>query len=169
MVTELCACGTGIPFARCCEPFLKKTASPATAVALMRSRYSAFVRHDIDYLVDTVAPDRRKEVIRKGIEEWSHNSRWAGLEIIAVQQGGPEDRTGQVEFIAKYHEDQEEKAHHELATFVKVDGKWYFEDGRTPPGKPVKLAGPRIGRNDPCPCGSGKKYKKCHGQAGVSG
>jgi uncharacterized protein YecA (UPF0149 family) len=23
-------------------------------------------------------------------------------------------------------------------------------------------AGPRVGRNDPCPCGSGKKYKKCH-------
>lgn len=28
---------------------------------------------------------------------------------------------------------------------------------------PVK-AGPRIGRNDPCPCGSGKKYKNCHGR-----
>jgi len=27
----------------------------------------------------------------------------------------------------------------------------------------VKSAGPKVGRNDPCPCGSGKKYKKCHG------
>jgi len=26
------------------------------------------------------------------------------------------------------------------------------------------VAGPRIGRNDPCPCGSGKKYKQCHGK-----
>ncbi len=25
-------------------------------------------------------------------------------------------------------------------------------------------AGPRIGRNDPCPCGSGKKFKQCHGR-----
>jgi preprotein translocase subunit SecA len=30
--------------------------------------------------------------------------------------------------------------------------------------KPVPVtAGPKIGRNDPCPCGSGKKYKNCHG------
>jgi uncharacterized protein YecA (UPF0149 family) len=27
---------------------------------------------------------------------------------------------------------------------------------------PIVRAGPRVGRNDPCPCGSGKKYKKCH-------
>jgi len=27
----------------------------------------------------------------------------------------------------------------------------------------VRHDGPKVGRNDPCPCGSGKKYKKCHG------
>jgi preprotein translocase subunit SecA len=32
--------------------------------------------------------------------------------------------------------------------------------------QPMKAA-PRIGRNDPCPCGSGKKYKNCHGQGKV--
>jgi len=31
--------------------------------------------------------------------------------------------------------------------------------------KQIKLEGPKVGRNDPCPCGSGKKYKKCHGQS----
>jgi preprotein translocase subunit SecA len=30
--------------------------------------------------------------------------------------------------------------------------------------EPVKREGPRVGRNDPCPCGSGKKYKACHGK-----
>jgi preprotein translocase subunit SecA len=30
--------------------------------------------------------------------------------------------------------------------------------------KPVRRDEPKVGRNDPCPCGSGKKYKKCHGQ-----
>ncbi len=30
--------------------------------------------------------------------------------------------------------------------------------------RPAQLAGPKVGRNDPCPCGSGKKYKHCHGQ-----
>jgi preprotein translocase subunit SecA len=31
--------------------------------------------------------------------------------------------------------------------------------------RPVRRAEPKVGRNDPCPCGSGKKYKKCHGSA----
>jgi preprotein translocase subunit SecA len=33
-------------------------------------------------------------------------------------------------------------------------------------GKPLEVflpPGQRVGRNDPCPCGSGKKYKRCHG------
>jgi preprotein translocase subunit SecA len=30
--------------------------------------------------------------------------------------------------------------------------------------KPVTRRQPKIGRNDPCPCGSGKKYKQCHGK-----
>ena len=41
-----------------------------------------------------------------------------------------------------------------------------FQAGSAPvePPKPVRAAA-KVGRNDPCPCGSGKKYKKCHGQA----
>ena len=31
--------------------------------------------------------------------------------------------------------------------------------------KPVVREAPKVGRNDPCPCGSGQKYKKCHGAA----
>ncbi len=40
--------------------------------------------------------------------------------------------------------------------------------GSTPDAKPepIKRDEPKVGRNDPCPCGSGKKYKKCHGAAG---
>jgi len=38
-------------------------------------------------------------------------------------------------------------------------------DGKPAPeeGKPMRRDQPKVGRNDPCPCGSGKKYKKCHG------
>jgi len=44
----------------------------------------------------------------------------------------------------------------------------------TPVGRPdrpttVRRTQPKVGRNDPCPCGSGKKYKRCHGAAGGSG
>ncbi|MGH8172543.1 MAG: SEC-C metal-binding domain-containing protein, partial [Rhodanobacteraceae bacterium] len=32
------------------------------------------------------------------------------------------------------------------------------------PQSPMQREAPKVGRNDPCPCGSGKKYKHCHGQ-----
>ena len=36
-------------------------------------------------------------------------------------------------------------------------------EGARPQIAQVKREAPKVGRNDPCPCGSGKKYKKCHG------
>ncbi len=165
MEKELCACDTRKTFAECCEPALKGLRVPTSPVELMRSRYTAFARHDIDYILRTVAPAARKNFDRKEIEDWSTSTDWMGLEIVATQKGGPEDKTGQVEFIAKFRDNGEEQKHHELASFVKIEGAWYFEDGRTPPVKQVRLEGPKIGRNDPCHCGSGKKFKKCHGTA----
>ena len=53
--------------------------------------------------------------------------------------------------------------HRERATFKKHASKWVFVDGVELKGPPVRNEGPKAGRNDPCPCGSGKKYKKCHG------
>jgi preprotein translocase subunit SecA len=37
--------------------------------------------------------------------------------------------------------------------------------GDQTPVQQVKREGSKVGRNDPCPCGSGKKFKKCHGAA----
>ncbi|MCC6898570.1 MAG: SEC-C domain-containing protein [Polyangiaceae bacterium] len=55
--------------------------------------------------------------------------------------------------------------HRERATFEKREGVWLFADAEPLAGPTVKNEGPRIGRNDPCHCGSGKKFKKCHGKA----
>lgn len=38
------------------------------------------------------------------------------------------------------------------------------EEGEVEPEQPYVREGKKVGRNDPCPCGSGKKYKKCHGK-----
>ena len=51
--------------------------------------------------------------------------------------------------------------HHERAEFEKIKGEWRFIDGRIIGPEPIRREEPRIGRNDPCPCGSGLKYKKC--------
>ena len=100
---------------------------------------------------------------KKSIEKWSRTTDWSGLEIVSTDKGGPEDETGEVEFIAFFREKESIKKHHELAKFKKINGSWFFEDGKLVGVKQIKREEPKIGRNDPCYCGSGKKFKKCHG------
>jgi SEC-C motif-containing protein len=100
MTTESCPCGTKRPFSECCGPALAGTAAPATPEALMRSRYTAFVKHDVDYIFKTIAPNHRGDFDRQGVEDWSRKSEWLGLDIIATEKGGPADDTGTVEFAA---------------------------------------------------------------------
>ena len=163
MATENCPCGKPKPYSECCEPYIKGKGNPSNPADLMRSRYSAFVKNEVDYLMSSLTPARRKEFDRNEIDEWSKKTDWAGLEIVSTVKGGPGDETGEVEFKAKFRVEGEIKDHHELATFLKIGGKWYFDDGQTPAAKPIVNEGPKIGRNDPCHCGSGKKFKKCHG------
>jgi len=126
----------------------------------MRSRYTAFVRGEIDYILATTAPET--EMDRSETERWSRNSEWLGLRILETNDGGPDDDEGTVEFIARFRLADKERSHHELASFRRENGRWVFVDGVNP--RPtLRRTEPKIGRNDPCPCGSGKKYKKCCG------
>jgi SEC-C motif-containing protein len=68
-----------------------------------------------------------------------------------------------VEFEASYERDGLRDIHHERAQFKKVDGQWLYDEGDIVP-KTIVRATPKVGRNDPCPCGSGKKYKHCCGK-----
>ena len=54
--------------------------------------------------------------------------------------------------------------HHEVGEFLRQDCRWYYVDGKLVPPETKKNEAPKVGRNDPCPCGSGKKYKKCCGR-----
>jgi SEC-C motif-containing protein len=161
---ESCPCGSGISFEQCCRPIISGEQPAETAEALMRSRCSAFATLQIDHIWESTHPDQRKGHSRKTIQKWSEKSQWLGFEIISVTGGQPADDEGQVEFVAEYREKGMRNRHHELATFKKKDGKWYFYDGSPAPQKQVVRDAPKIGRNDPCLCGSGKKYKKCCGR-----
>jgi SEC-C motif-containing protein len=160
-----CVCGIGETTEAHCLPLIKGEKMPDTAEALMRSRYAAYVLGEIDYVLSTHTPDASKDVDRDSTEAWSKNSQWLGLEVVSTDAGSASDERGAVEFIARYKVKGLNVQHHELAEFVKVDGRWLYKDGKEISPPPVKREGPRVGRNDPCPCGSGKKYKKCHGQA----
>lgn len=156
-----CPCGSGIAFARCCEPFLTGSALPETAEQTMRSRYTAYTRVDTAYLMATLHPDNRDEGDEESARTWAKESEWLGLEILGTSGGGAGDEQGLVEFIARFRDRKgEAHAHHERSLFVKENGRWLFREGETPQTT-IRRSAPKIGRNDPCSCGSGKKFKKC--------
>jgi len=101
---------------------------------------------------------------RESFERWSRKTDWKKLEITGTEAGGKDDETGSVDFKAFSMLDGVMQCHHEHAMFKKIDGKWFFEDGTQIMPEQVRRETPKIGRNDPCPCGSGKKYKKCCGK-----
>lgn len=153
-----------------CLPFIRGEKKPATAAELMASRYVAYTKHEIDYLVTTLLPKSRSSMDRKSAEAWAKRSKWLGLELVKTERGEASDNEGIVEFIAKYSIEGKEIAHHERAEFQRIEGTWYFVDGHLvnehkEPQQPFVRSEPKLGRNDPCHCGSGKKFKKCHGDS----
>jgi SEC-C motif-containing protein len=115
-----------------------------------------------DFLFDSTHPEHRQGYDHKGTREWAETAEWQGIEIVDLRNGGKKDADGQVEFIARYREKGTLREHHELAHFKKEGETWYFTDGGVVRSKPI--ASSKIGRNEPCPCGSGAKYKKCCGK-----
>ena len=174
-----CPCGSTESFEKCCEPFLTGKASPETAEKLMRSRYTAFTCKDIDYLKKTLTPESRGDFDAASTKQWAENANWKGLKILSTQKGGPDDKKGTVEFVATYEMEGEALDHHEVSQFRKSEnGQWFFVNGDSRTHKEgeghhhkkpqtVLRESPKIGRNDPCSCGSGKKYKKCCGANAV--
>ena len=158
-----CPCGSGRAFEDCCSPLISGEQAAATAEALMRSRYSAYVTGVVEYLGDTLHPDHRSDYDAAATRKWAEESQWCGLEIRSVEQGKEGDETGTVEFVASYKADGTIRHHHEFSRFLRQRGRWYYVDGKMAPPETVIRSEPRVGRNDPCPCGSGKKYKKCCG------
>jgi SEC-C motif-containing protein len=156
---ETCPCGIDKSYETCCEPYLKKVALPLTASALMRSRYTAFVIKDMDYLYDTLEPSSRKSYNAESVRAWAEGATWNSFTILKQEEGEENDTEGLVEFEARYSIEGVDKLHHERASFVKKDKRWYFNEGELVRLDPIRVN--KIGRNEPCPCGSGKKYKKC--------
>lgn len=134
----------------------------------MRSRYVAFVANDVDWIMDSHHPDTVDEIDRDEVEKWSAGSEWLGLKIRGTVDGGADDATGEVSFRARYKVQGQQVDHVERAHFERHDGEWCFHsvvEGEDQPELVPVGPSSTVGRNDPCPCGSGKKYKKCHGAA----
>jgi len=157
-----CPCQSGVEYSHCCEPLIKGKKYAETAEQLMRARYTAYTQIRMDFIEQTHDPKTSQDIDMQGSREWAQTTNWDGLEIIETAQGGVDDEVGTVEFKATFLTEEGPQIHHELSQFHKRDGVWYYSDS-SQPSQTVVRASPKVGRNDPCPCGSGKKYKKCCG------
>jgi len=123
----------------------------------MRSRFTAHVAHDFAYLHRTHQPTARLPFAG---EDDPSTLAWTRLVIHAHEPGQNPD-TAYVDFTAFFADENGEHAIPEKSEFHRIDGRWlYTRAVRTGPA-PIKSSAPKVGRNDPCPCGSGKKYKHC--------
>ncbi len=155
-----CPCGNQQAYSDCCARFIDKQEIAKTAEELMRSRYSAYTKENIDYIEKTQTLDPNNPFDKDEATQWAKDSQWLGLKIVSTQKGKEKDSDGQVEFIASYSDGKQEHHHHEKSFFVKKNGSWLFSHGHIVQA-PLQRENPKVGRNEPCPCGSGKKFKKC--------
>lgn len=161
---DLCPCGSGKKYGECCSPILAGTRKATTAAELMRARYSAYATSNIDFLYASSGDEVRREFDAETSKQWSQSATWQGLEIVETIKGEATDTEGEVRFVAHYTANGQPCEHREHSFFQKIDGEWRFIDGEIEATDPIRREEPKVGRNDPCPCGSGKKYKKCCGK-----
>lgn len=150
-----CPCGSNKSFNECCELFLSGAKQAETPEQLMRSRYTAYTIPYIDYIERTMRDAAAVDFNKESAYLWAKNATWQGLEVLNTDT---HQNKGFVEFKAHYFENGKNHILHEISEFHLIDNQWYYVDGQTPVIKEPTI---KIGRNDDCPCGSGKKYKKC--------
>jgi SEC-C motif domain protein len=152
-----CPCGSGRSFGDCCEPVLAGKRLPATAEELMRARFTAHVVHDFAFLHRTYRPTSRQPFVE---EKGTPATQWTRLVVHHHDLGATPD-LAYVDFSAYGTEEGRELVLHEKAEFARQDGAWIYTRSVREGPAPFKAAAPKPGRNEPCPCGSGKKYKQC--------
>ncbi len=154
--TAPCPCGSGRTFAECCGPVLAGAREPATAEELMRARFTAHAIRDFGFVHRTYQPTAQTPYVPSADEP---DTQWTRLEVHGHSAGRTPD-LATVDFSAYAIEDGKEYVLHEKAEFVRQHGRWVYTRPLREGPAPVRAAA-KVGRNDPCPCGSGKKYKHC--------
>jgi len=153
MSEQPCPCGLE-NYSHCCQPLHLGQQKAASAEQLMRSRYSAFARQEINYLIQTTALGQQQYLDVPAMTAWSESNHWVKLEIIQAQEKVNKNHAS-VEFKAHYFDGQQNQIHHELSYFVKLQNDWYFLDPTVEQPLTMKQA---------CLCGSHQKFKQCCAQ-----
>lgn len=122
--SKTCYCGSDAEFEACCQPYINGSIKAPTAEALMRSRYSAYATHAVDYLMETTHPSQRKYYSKSEIKQWAISNIWMQLKVLSAT-------ATTVEFQAYYTDGSgKEQLHHEKSTFALENGSWFYVDGQ---------------------------------------
>jgi SEC-C motif-containing protein len=92
----------------------------------MRSRYSAFVLANGDYLMETHHPKTRPIKEKKAIVTWAKSVQWIKLEVLETSKGTQNDTEGIVTFNAYFYENGKIDVIHEKSTFIKENNYWKY-------------------------------------------
>jgi SEC-C motif-containing protein len=152
-----CPCGSGRIFDACCGALLAGERSAATAEELMRSRYTAHAVGDFAYLHRTYLGTVHQPYVE---DPDPPALQWTRL-VVHSHETGPKPDLAYVDFSAFYEEEGAAHVLQEKSEFQRIDGQWFYRRTVRMGPAPVKSAHPKVGRNDPCPCGSGRKFKHC--------
>lgn len=124
MESKVCFCDTGLYFQDCCGLYLESGQKAPTALALMRSRYSAYATHNADYLLETTDVSERKYYSKEEILKWATSNKWQKLEILSFTENT-------VEFKAYFLDSSlQPQVHYEFSTFRFENNTWYYLDGK---------------------------------------
>jgi len=146
-----CPCGSNKRYLSCCGHYIEDDTPAPTAEKLMRSRYSAYTRSNSRYLLNSWHSTTRPTTLDLS---QTPQPDWLGLKVCRTEASNSDDSNGTVEFIARYRENGATEVIHEISRFVKEGEHWFYLDGTI--SQPTQ--------NGPCPCGSGKKFKRCCGK-----
>ena len=115
-----CPCNPAKKYSECCQKAHQNINTVTTAEQLMRSRYSAFVLANVNYLQkshhSTTRPNKQE---KRDIEKWTKSVNWLQLEILNTTEDT-------VEFKASFKENGSVQVIHENSKFCKENNHWVY-------------------------------------------
>ncbi|MFV2061269.1 MAG: YchJ family protein [Gammaproteobacteria bacterium] len=154
MKLDLCPCGSNKLFQNCCQLYFDDKQFAKSAKQLMCSRFSAYVKVNVKYILTSWHHSTRPMESDLGD---INNTTWTQLYVVKSSNGLKQDTNGSVEFVAYFTDNHHRHQKlHEISQFIKENDRWFYVDGKI-----ITNSSFQPGRNSPCYCGSGKKFKQC--------
>ena len=132
---NLCPCGSGKKYSKCCKPFHKELQLPATALELLRSRFSAYALKQFDYLINTTHPSNpeyktNKNAWRKELQTNTQHTKFVNFEVLPTEQFIllSANQTCITFKVTSYTKNNELQQIIETSIFENLKDKWLYKE-----------------------------------------